>query len=99
MLVEYGVIIYIAAFVFMLKGIEHLGKLKTHSIVELLLSAAIWAISLILAINTEVVNNGTIYVFKSQWLLLLSGIMFGTSIILAGLNYVYDFADFGGEIR
>lgn len=98
MLYSYGIVIMVAATVFTLMGVEHLGyggAHRTRSILESLIAAIMWATSLILSINTEVVSNGTIFQFKSPYLLLFNGVMMGTSIVIAALNYIFVFAEEG----
>ncbi len=100
-LYSYGLLIMAAAAAFTLMGIEHVGgggASRTKSILESLIGALMWATSLILSINTEVVNNGTIFQFKSPYLLLFNGVMMGTSIIVAALNYFMSFAEWGERV-
>lgn len=94
----YGVVIMLIASLFMLLGIQNLQANSTRSLFFLLLSAAFWAVSLLAAVNTEVVNNGQVFVFKSPYLMLLNGLMMGTAIIIAALNYILGFRELAREI-
>lgn len=95
----YGVVIMLIASLFMLLGIQNLQANSTRSLFFLLLSAAFWAVSLLAAVNTEVVvDSGQVFVFKSPYLMLLNGLMMGTAIIIAALNYILGFRELAREI-
>jgi len=89
----YGAVITAVALLFLARSIDELGRHKTVSILYGLFAGLMFLVLLVAGVKTEVVDNGTIFEFKSLALFIFYGIMAPTSIIVAGLNYFYTFAE------
>ena len=89
----YGAVITVMALVFLARSIDELGRHKTASILLGLFSAVMFFVLLVAGLKTEVVDNGTVFEFKSLPLFIFYGVMFGSSLVVAGLNYFYTFRE------
>ena len=93
MLYVYGAALTVMALAFLAMSINQLGRHKTASIAYGLFASAMFAVLLVAGLKTEVVNNGTVFEFKSLPLFVFYGLMFGSSLAVAGLNYFYTFRE------
>lgn len=82
MIVYYGIIVLLFAFAFLLYAIDKVDVMSA------LISFLLWVFSAYLAVRTEVVDNGTVFIMQDKLFLLLAGIMATIAGVIAGLIYV-----------
>ena len=89
----YGAVITAVAMVFLARSIDELGRHKLASILYGLFAGTMFLVLLVAGVKTEVVDNGTVFEFKSLALFIFYGVMAPTSFVIAGLNYFYTFTE------